>query len=260
MSQAQHTDALDLAEHLDENADLDAAEGGNIAVCKLEHDAADMLRTLVNQAIETDATHLRELAAYRTTVENLKSELVQEAARTAEEKLRADQMSQQHDMQAALNREAREQLAALKAAPAAVAVPDGYALVPVNPSRAMTDVMRSFIKDGWSETESGQRPMASMYAAMLAAAPARDVQRDALTFEQRMSDWQHGDALDATRWREVLMHVGAARIADGGQHFTITRLRPLSHMDLMRGSVAQHFIKCVDASVQQRSASAALGE
>lgn len=43
--------------------------------------------------------------------EALKRELIKEAARTAEEKRRADQVSLQHSSQAALNREAREQLA-----------------------------------------------------------------------------------------------------------------------------------------------------
>lgn len=64
----------------------------------------------------------RELRAQHARIAELEAQLVTEAARTAAEKLRADQMSQQHDMQAALNREAREQLAALKAAPAAQAV------------------------------------------------------------------------------------------------------------------------------------------
>lgn len=48
-------------------------------------------------------------------IAKLEAALVKEAARTASEKRRADQMSQQHDMQAALNRDAREQLAALAA-------------------------------------------------------------------------------------------------------------------------------------------------
>ena len=43
---------------------------------------------------------------------DLETQLAAEAARTAAEKLRADQMSQQHDMQAAMNREARQALAA----------------------------------------------------------------------------------------------------------------------------------------------------
>lgn len=33
------------------------------------------------------------------------------------------------------------------------------------------------------------------------AAPQQADSRDAVTFEQRMSDWQHGDALDAERYR-----------------------------------------------------------
>ena len=45
---------------------------------------------------------------------DLETQLAAEAARTAAEKLRADQMSQQHDMQAAMNREARHELAAIR--------------------------------------------------------------------------------------------------------------------------------------------------
>ena len=110
------------------------------------HIASKTIRAQHAHIADLEVTHLRELAAYRTTVENLEAErdqaksavsglskrkddwkwramkaeaeLVLEAARTAEEKLRADQMSKQHDTQAALNREAREQLAAIKAAPA----------------------------------------------------------------------------------------------------------------------------------------------
>lgn len=48
--------------------------------------------------------------------EALRRELIKEAARTASEKRRADQMSLQHSMQAALNREAREKLARYAAA------------------------------------------------------------------------------------------------------------------------------------------------
>ncbi|WP_326999511.1 hypothetical protein [Comamonas testosteroni] len=45
------------------------------------------------------------------------------------------------------------------------------------------------------------------------AAPAASEQ-DALTFEQRMSDWQHGDALDAERWRELCRLLDIAAAAD----------------------------------------------
>ena len=44
-------------------------------------------------------------------VQKLGKDLVDEAARTAAEKLRADQMTLQHDMQSAMHREARRALA-----------------------------------------------------------------------------------------------------------------------------------------------------
>lgn len=93
MTQAQHPEALRLADAL--------------AYC--------------DSSVASQAA--RELRAQHARIAELEAQLVTEAARTAAEKLRADQMSQQHDDQAALNREAREQLATLKAAPAAVAAP-----------------------------------------------------------------------------------------------------------------------------------------
>lgn len=58
--------------------------------------------------LQDAACELRRLHAEN---EALKRELIQESARTAAEKRRADQMSLQHSMQAALNRDAREKLA-----------------------------------------------------------------------------------------------------------------------------------------------------
>lgn len=72
--------------------------------------------------IDTRAKAAKLLRAQHARIAELEAALVKEAARTASEKRRADQMSQQHDMQAALNRDAREQLAALKAAQQAVRV------------------------------------------------------------------------------------------------------------------------------------------
>ena len=57
---------------------------------------------------EKAASELRRLHAENAA---LKRELIKESARTAAEKRRADLMSLQHSMQAALNRDAREQLA-----------------------------------------------------------------------------------------------------------------------------------------------------
>ena len=66
-----------------------------------------------NDPTSDAADELRHLHAEN---EALKRELIKEAARTAAEKRRADQMSLQHSMQAALNREAREKLARYAAA------------------------------------------------------------------------------------------------------------------------------------------------
>ena len=141
MSKAKKPEAIRLAEYLQSHYDLFPGCDQLLA--------AEELLTQHARIDDIEATHLRELAAYRTTVENLKTELVQEAARTAAEKLRADLMSQQHDTQAALNREAREQLATLKAAPAAQAV-EPQELVPgmtAEEVNALPEKARNFIHD-----------------------------------------------------------------------------------------------------------------
>lgn len=56
-----------------------------------------------------------ELLRLHTLTEQQQRELIKESHRTAEQKLRADQMTEQHRHQAALNTEARAQLAALTA-------------------------------------------------------------------------------------------------------------------------------------------------
>ena len=59
----QQPNALRLADALIENADLDSAEGGNPAVCRLEWDAAAELRRL-------HALNAEMLAALQTVVAN----------------------------------------------------------------------------------------------------------------------------------------------------------------------------------------------
>ena len=65
-----------------------------------------------------------ELLRLHTLTEQQQRELIKESHRTAEQKLRADQMTEQHRHQAALNTEARAQLAALTAQAGAVPLTD----------------------------------------------------------------------------------------------------------------------------------------
>lgn len=51
---------------------------------------------------------------------------------------------------------------------------------------------------------------------------------------------------DAGRWKQALMHIGAANHLYG-QHFTINGLPLDSHINLMRGGVAGHFETAIDA-------------
>ena len=69
-----------------------------------------------------------ELRRLHALTEIQQQELISESHRTAEQKLRADQMTRQHADQAAMNREARAKLAALVDAqqPASKEVRDGW--------------------------------------------------------------------------------------------------------------------------------------
>lgn len=57
---------------------------------------------------------IQEAARQRARIAELEVELMREAQRTAAEKLRADQMTEQHRMQSAMNAEARGELAQLR--------------------------------------------------------------------------------------------------------------------------------------------------
>jgi len=55
---------------------------------------------------------------------------------------------------------------------------------------------------------------------------------------------------DGERWREVINHVGAERTNNGrDQRFTLTYLY-WPH-NLMKGSVAEHFTRCIDAAIDR---------
>lgn len=66
-----------------------------------------------DMSCEGDAEIAAELRRLHIRNAWLEAELVKESFRTASESNRADQMSKQHDTQAALNRDARNQLAQL---------------------------------------------------------------------------------------------------------------------------------------------------
>lgn len=85
--------------------------GGNMAL------AGEAIERLTAES----ELHLQELRSYRITVENreariahLEAQLIAEAARTAEQKLRADQLEKQHAMQAKMHAEAARKVAELE--------------------------------------------------------------------------------------------------------------------------------------------------
>ena len=61
------------------------------------------------------------------------------------------------------------------------------------------------------------------------------------------------DALDASRWRALVQHVGGVRYESLGiQAFQIRGLLPAPGVNILQGSVAEHFTKTIDAAIAVR--------
>ena len=111
---------------------------------------------------------MTQVEKLKAEVEKLQQQLIAEAKKTAEEKLRADQLDKQHTMQSQMHREALQRTQELEASAVSLAIPKGWKLVPEDANRSML--------------ESGKKVLASpactpgltaqgVYKAMLYAAP-----------------------------------------------------------------------------------------
>ena len=60
------------------------------------------------------------------------------------------------------------------------------------------------------------------------------------------SSWEEMER-DAARWNEAVRQVGGARNVGAHDMFVFRYLKPLDGADLMRGSVAEHFTRAIDA-------------
>ena len=111
MQSMNRTEALRLADALSQGRYLTTDAGNPIA------EAAAELRRLHARIAELEAKASENywlLYAMKEQELWYQDELVEEAKRTAAEKLRADQMTEQHRMQSAMNTEARGELAQLR--------------------------------------------------------------------------------------------------------------------------------------------------
>ena len=126
----------------------------------MEHNHAELMTQ-----VEVTSAKVEKLKA---EVEKLQRQLIAEAKKTAEEKLRADQLDKQHTMQSQMHREALRRVQELEASAMPLPIPEGWKLVPEDANRSML--------------ESGKKVLASpactpglvaqgVYKAMLYAAP-----------------------------------------------------------------------------------------
>ena len=99
----------------DQIAMVTGMTSGRIPDTDLHRDAnARRLVACWNACKDIDTESLAQIGGMSGRIAELEAELVREAQRTAAEKLRADQMTEQHRMQSAMNAEARGELAQLR--------------------------------------------------------------------------------------------------------------------------------------------------
>ena len=135
--------------------------------------------------IEKAEAELRRLHAEN---ERLQQELIRESHRTAEQKLRADQVTRQHADQAAMNREARAKLAALVEAQQ----PAAHVQNPAEIAHVAGDVSKNGAKSNVSAQQAAPSAAAQIDSALNDYAQA---------FVARVNGWtkQNGDDLPVAR-------------------------------------------------------------
>ena len=113
---------------------------------------------------------ITQVEKLKAEVEKLQRQLITEAKKTAEEKLRADQLDKQHTMQSQMHREALRRTQELEAQASAVplAIPKGWKLVPEDANYSMLESGKKVItKPACTSGLTAQ----GVYKAMLYAAP-----------------------------------------------------------------------------------------
>lgn len=128
----------------------------------MEHTHAELMT-------QVEATNAK-VEKLKAEVEKLQRQLIVEAKKTAEEKLRADQLDRQHTMQSQMHREALRRTQELEAQASAVPlnIPKGWKLVPEDANRLMLESgKRVLTKPACTPGLTAQ----GVYKAMLYAAP-----------------------------------------------------------------------------------------
>jgi len=62
------------------------------------------------------------------------------------------------------------------------------------------------------------------------------------------------DARDAARWREAIRYIGARYTEAGEQAFRVSPLLEIGDVDLMKGSVVEHFTNAIDSRIARSKA------
>ena len=80
------------------------------------YDLYDAVQEVEDVLVQVEANRVK-VAKLKAEVKWLQQQLIAEAKKTAEEKLRADKLDKQHSMQAAMHKQANEEIVLLKSAP-----------------------------------------------------------------------------------------------------------------------------------------------
>ena len=111
---------------------------------------------------------LAKVEKLKAEVEKLQQQLIAEAKKTAEEKLRADQLDKQHTMQSQMLREALRRTQELEASALPLAIPKGWKLVPEDANRSMLEIGKRVLA---SPACTPGLVAQGVYKSMLYAAP-----------------------------------------------------------------------------------------
>ncbi|WP_313329810.1 hypothetical protein [Comamonas sp.] len=177
------SEALELADRLIGNAQIDECEGCNPVVVDLERSAAAELRRQYSE------------------IQQLKAQLTTQTNRAAAAEQQVTALTQRLDMANRLNTDARNQLAQLSARQAA---PDGWRLVPVEPTLNMLDTAFGICDKNGRPVPLLKEAAASQYSAMLSAAPPppereplTELQKQALAVYLPPFQFSHGYVFDS---------------------------------------------------------------
>ena len=189
------------------------------------------------------------LTAVMKENEELHAQLVEESARTAEQKLRADQISKQHDMQCAMHKEAVERAMRAEAELEAVGARGVQALRKQAAAQKAVELEVDDLIDRLLNAQQDLNFAANVHMDQCIASASTLLDEVEIALRTLAATHPTQQGLADLRWQIVHDHIGGEYIA--GRACFVVQIPALPGANIMRGSVAEHFTKAVDAIAAQ---------